>query len=156
MDMHISLLESLVGFEKTFKHLDDHDVTVVRTSVTSPMQVLMKKGEGMPVQVDPSQKGNLYIKIIVDFPDKLSDDQKQGNLSGSCCFILIAIFSFQNSSAMITVSWWRSSFKKKQNETGLLMFIQKEFGSYSTKLIRTAFAREQSPPNFLFFFLTSV
>jgi DnaJ family protein B protein 11 len=36
MDFHISLLEALVGFEKEFKHLDGHSVSLTRSSVTSP------------------------------------------------------------------------------------------------------------------------
>jgi DnaJ-class molecular chaperone len=36
MEFHISLLESLVGFEKEFQHLDGHSVQLVRSSVTSP------------------------------------------------------------------------------------------------------------------------
>lgn len=80
MDMHISLLEALVGFEKEFKHLDDHIVSVVRSSVTSPGQILVKKDEGMPVHSDPSMRGNLFIKIVVDFPEKLNEEQKNGKI----------------------------------------------------------------------------
>ncbi len=43
MEFHISLLESLVGFEKEFHHLDGHSVSVVRSSVTSPGKIFYVK-----------------------------------------------------------------------------------------------------------------
>jgi DnaJ-class molecular chaperone len=41
-------------------------------------QILVKKGEGMPLQADPSTFGNLYVKIVVDFPASITDEQKKG------------------------------------------------------------------------------
>jgi DnaJ-related protein SCJ1 len=80
MDLRISLIEALAGFEKQLKHLDDHLVTVKRTSVTKPHQVIVKSKEGMPHHGDPSQSGNLHIRVIVDFPDSLTAEQQQGIL----------------------------------------------------------------------------
>jgi len=77
MDLHISLSEALVEFSKSFKHVDGHKVRVARKDVTKPFQVLKVSGEGMPLADNPSRKGDLYVKIIVEFPNKLSKEQKQ-------------------------------------------------------------------------------
>uniref|UniRef100_M4BP57 RxLR effector candidate protein n=1 Tax=Hyaloperonospora arabidopsidis (strain Emoy2) TaxID=559515 RepID=M4BP57_HYAAE len=78
MDMHISLREALVGFRKTTTHLDGRRVEVVRDNITPPRFVMVLKGEGMPKQHRPSEKGQLHIKFHVEFPESLSEDQKVG------------------------------------------------------------------------------
>mmetsp|Transcript_16590 Transcript_16590/g.29765 ORF Transcript_16590/g.29765 Transcript_16590/m.29765 type:complete len:387 (+) Transcript_16590:68-1228(+) len=77
MDMHITLSESLVSFNRVFRHLDGHKVKFNRNEVTKPFQVLRVKGEGMPLEDNPSRHGDLHIKIIVDYPKKLTKDQKE-------------------------------------------------------------------------------
>ncbi|KAF4315700.1 hypothetical protein BBO99_00009179 [Phytophthora kernoviae] len=78
MDMDISLRESLVGFNKTFTHLDGRWVEVVRDEITPPRFVTVLKGEGMPKKDIPSERGQLHIKFHVQFPETLSDEQKVG------------------------------------------------------------------------------
>ncbi|KAJ8564013.1 hypothetical protein ON010_g7334 [Phytophthora cinnamomi] len=78
MDMDISLRESLVGFTKTFTHLDGRRVEVVRDEITPPRFVTVLKDEGMPKQHSPSERGQLHIKFHVQFPETLSDEQKVG------------------------------------------------------------------------------
>ncbi|DAZ98475.1 TPA: hypothetical protein N0F65_004912 [Lagenidium giganteum] len=78
MDMNITLRESLVGFRKTFKHLDGRTVDVVRDAVTPPRSVIVLANEGMPKQHFPSEKGNLHITFHVNFPDSLTEEQKKG------------------------------------------------------------------------------
>lgn len=78
MDLTITLKESLVGFRKVFTHLDGRSVEVVREQVTPPRFVTKMKSEGMPKQHFPSEKGTLHIKFHVDFPDTLTDAQKEG------------------------------------------------------------------------------
>lgn len=78
MDLTISLKESLVGFRKTFTHLDGRVVEVMRDQVTPPRSVTSMQGEGMPKQHFPSEKGALHIKFHVEFPDALSEAQKEG------------------------------------------------------------------------------
>ncbi|RLN06368.1 hypothetical protein BBJ28_00024866 [Nothophytophthora sp. Chile5] len=78
MDMYISLRESLVGFNKTFTHLDGRRVEVVREEITPPRFVTVLKGEGMPKQHFSSEKGQLHIKFHVQFPETLSNEQKLG------------------------------------------------------------------------------
>jgi DnaJ-class molecular chaperone len=77
MEMHISLLDSLVGFSKTFRHLDGHEVIVRRGEVTYCSEVVMIRGEGMPVKGRKGVRGDLYITLLIDFPRQFTEGQKQ-------------------------------------------------------------------------------
>lgn len=83
-DLHynasISLVDALVGFSTEVVHLDGHKVPLSSKAVTSPGQVVVVKGEGMPVH-DSTHKGDLYITCSIDFPQNLSEDQKKGVLA---------------------------------------------------------------------------
>ncbi|XP_077218807.1 dnaJ protein ERDJ3B-like [Tasmannia lanceolata] len=78
-DLHttvtISLLQALVGFEKTIKHLDEHLVDISSKGITKPKEVRRFKGEGMPLHFS-TKKGDLYIAFEVLFPSSLTQDQK--------------------------------------------------------------------------------
>ncbi|GAV82536.1 DnaJ domain-containing protein/DnaJ_C domain-containing protein [Cephalotus follicularis] len=78
-DLHatvtITLLQALVGFEKTIKHLDEHLVDIGSKGITKPKEVRKLKGEGMPLHFS-NKKGDLYVTFEVLFPLKLTDEQK--------------------------------------------------------------------------------
>ncbi|KAK9747634.1 hypothetical protein RND81_02G004600 [Saponaria officinalis] len=74
--INITLLEALVGFEKTIKHLDEHLVDISSKGVTKPKEVRKFKGEGMPLHLS-NKKGNLHVTFEVLFPTSLTDEQKQ-------------------------------------------------------------------------------
>jgi len=78
MKMTISLLEALVGFTKTFKHLDGHEVEVKQDAVTKPGEVIRISGEGMPLHSDPSSFGELFIEFSLRMPESLTEQQKEG------------------------------------------------------------------------------
>jgi len=78
MKMTISLLEALVGFSKTVRHLDGHEVQVKKDDITKPGEVLVIPEEGMPHHEFSSQTGNLFIEFIVKMPTSLTEEQKQG------------------------------------------------------------------------------
>jgi DnaJ-class molecular chaperone len=73
--IRLSLKESLLGYKKQIEHLDGHVVQVEYTGVTQPQSVRTIRGEGMPHHDMPSQKGDLHITFIVDFPRSLARDQ---------------------------------------------------------------------------------
>ena len=76
--IHIDLREALLGFERTLKHLDGHEVEIDRRDkVTKPGLMEWFKGEGMPVFEQYSEVGDLMVTYIVDLPDKLTDEQKK-------------------------------------------------------------------------------
>lgn len=72
----LSLREALIGFKKTITHLDGHKVKLNKLGVTNPMDVQKVKGEGMPKHMYSSEFGDLYVTYIVEFPEKLTDEQK--------------------------------------------------------------------------------
>lgn len=76
MNMDISLLDSLVGFRKTFPHLDGHEVVVAKDDVTYCSEVLVIKGEGMPVKGSKA-RGDLLVTLLISFPRKFTEAQKQ-------------------------------------------------------------------------------
>jgi DnaJ-related protein SCJ1 len=76
--MTISLLEALVGFSKTFRHLDDHTVTITRDVVTKPGEVIKVEGEGMPHHNYASQTGDLFVEIAIRMPASVTEEQKEG------------------------------------------------------------------------------
>ena len=76
VDVHISLLESLLGFERTIEHLDGHAVTIERAGVTKPGARESIEKEGMPVHNFPSDRGNMVCNFIIDLPDRLTEEQK--------------------------------------------------------------------------------
>jgi len=81
MKIAIPLRAALLGFETSFKHLDGHTVTIRRTAVTKPGQVIRIKGEGMPKHGTPSEFGDLSITFTVEFPASI-DPSLQAGLEG--------------------------------------------------------------------------
>jgi len=77
MNMTISLLDALVGFEKRFQHLDDHEVIISKKDITKPNQIFVVQREGMPHHNYPSEKGDLYVEFKIDMPAELSEHQKE-------------------------------------------------------------------------------
>ncbi|XP_022953439.1 dnaJ protein ERDJ3B-like [Cucurbita moschata] len=78
-DLHatitITLVQALVGFEKSLKHLDEHLVEIGTKGITKPKEVRKFKGEGMPLHFS-TKKGDLYVTFEVLFPTSLTEDQK--------------------------------------------------------------------------------
>ncbi|XP_074149406.1 dnaJ homolog subfamily A member 2 isoform X1 [Sminthopsis crassicaudata] len=74
-DLHmthkIGLVEALCGFQFTFKHLDARQIVVKYPpgKVIEPGCVRVVRGEGMPQYRNPFEKGDLYIKFDVQFPE---------------------------------------------------------------------------------------
>ncbi|KAM0951181.1 putative DnaJ domain, Chaperone J-domain superfamily, DnaJ subfamily A member [Dioscorea sansibarensis] len=71
----ISLIQALVGFEKTIQHLDEHAVEIGSKGITKPKEVRKFRGEGMPLHLS-NKKGDLYVTYEVLFPKSLTEDQK--------------------------------------------------------------------------------
>ncbi|XP_028781893.1 dnaJ protein ERDJ3B [Neltuma alba] len=71
----ISLVQALVGFEKTIKHLDEHLVDISSKKITNPKEVRKFKGGGMPLHMS-TKKGDLHVTFEVLFPTSLTEEQK--------------------------------------------------------------------------------
>lgn len=75
-EVKLTLKEALLGFKGTIPHLDGHKVKLNRLGVTNPMSVQKIQGEGMPKHLYSSEFGDLYVKYTVEFPEKLTEEQK--------------------------------------------------------------------------------
>ncbi|RXN17356.1 dnaJ -like protein [Labeo rohita] len=71
MTHKIGLVEALCGFHFTLKHLDGRQIVVKYPAgkVIEPGSVRVVRGEGMPQYRNPFEKGDLFIKFDVQFPD---------------------------------------------------------------------------------------
>lgn len=76
MELEISLLDSLVGFRKTFKHLDGHEVVVEKNDVSYCAEVVTVRGEGMPVKGHKGARGDLLVTLRINFPRTFTPAQK--------------------------------------------------------------------------------
>ncbi|KAI4383326.1 hypothetical protein MLD38_009176 [Melastoma candidum] len=80
----VPLAEALSGTTVNVSTLDGRTLTIPINNIIHPNYEEVVRGEGMPLQKDPSKRGNLRIKFDVKFPRRLSTDQKAGikNLLG--------------------------------------------------------------------------
>uniref|UniRef100_A0A8C3G0Y8 DnaJ heat shock protein family (Hsp40) member A2 n=1 Tax=Cyclopterus lumpus TaxID=8103 RepID=A0A8C3G0Y8_CYCLU len=71
MNHKLGLVEALCGFQFMLKHLDERQIVVKYPAgkVIEPGSVRVVRGEGMPQYRNPFEKGDLYIKFDVQFPD---------------------------------------------------------------------------------------
>lgn len=74
MDLRLLLTEALLGTEKTIATLDG-EVTLRVPSGTKHGTILRVKGKGVPLGND--KRGDLYVRIMVQMPEKLSKEAKK-------------------------------------------------------------------------------
>src|SRR3989344_1660888 len=79
MDLEAKLTEALLGSEKLV-HTLDGEVTLKVPAGTKHGTILRVKGKGVPHEGPARQsggRGDLYIRISVQIPEKLSKDARQ-------------------------------------------------------------------------------
>ncbi len=76
MDLKILLTEALLGAERTIATLDG-EVTMKVPSGTKHGTILRVKGKGVPFDAHSGKRGDLYVRVSVELPEKLSKDQKK-------------------------------------------------------------------------------
>lgn len=78
-DQKITFEESILGFTKKIKTVDKRTIEVSSgpNELVKPFSTKIIKGEGMPINDESGEKGDLHIKFIVEFPSQLSDKQKE-------------------------------------------------------------------------------
>ncbi|XP_038902656.1 dnaJ protein homolog 1-like [Benincasa hispida] len=74
----ISLAEALTGYSVHLTTLDGRHLNFPITNVITPNYEEVIPSEGMPLQKDPTKKGNLRIKFDIKFPARLAPEQKAG------------------------------------------------------------------------------
>jgi DnaJ-class molecular chaperone len=73
--MEVPLVDALTGFSVTLQHVDDKEFTVNVNTVTDCDHVMRVPGKGMPRR-NGRGFGDLYLTFEVDFPDELTQQQK--------------------------------------------------------------------------------
>jgi len=70
IEWELTLVEALLGYSFHIRHLDDRLVKIQSQPghVTSSGDVVVVKGEGMPVHRRPSDRGDLYLKMSIVMP----------------------------------------------------------------------------------------
>ena len=78
MNLDITLEEALLGFRKTIKHMDGHEVVITSDplEIIQPFSWKILKDEGMPIRDSYGDYGELHVKMIVTFPTELTNKQK--------------------------------------------------------------------------------
>lgn len=74
MDLSIKLSEALLGSERTIGTLDG-EVTMKIPTGTKHGTILRIKGKGVPM--GQNKRGDLYVRTMVEIPEKLSKEQKK-------------------------------------------------------------------------------
>ncbi|OMJ21895.1 DnaJ-like protein [Smittium culicis] len=74
LDVDISLLESLTGFKRKFRHLNGKTIDLVHTDVVPNGHIEEMKNLGMPSTHNSDTYGSLYVKYWVKFPKSVSSD----------------------------------------------------------------------------------
>jgi len=74
MDLQVKLSEALLGSERTIGTLDG-EVTMRVPAGTKHGTILRIKGKGVPM--DREKRGDLYARVMVEIPEKLSKEQKK-------------------------------------------------------------------------------
>jgi DnaJ-related protein SCJ1 len=70
----LTLIEALVGFEKTIHHLDDAPFTLSRSGITQYGHVQTIKGKGMPVEDNETTFGDLFVEYHVILPNEIDSE----------------------------------------------------------------------------------
>lgn len=91
MEWTISLHDALVGFTRTFEHIDGRVVTVTRDVVTHPGEYHTVSGEGMPRK--GGGKGNLIIHYTIEFPQSLTVAPRRSRRAPSALLTYFAAIS---------------------------------------------------------------
>lgn len=79
MNVNISLQEALFGYSGEFTHLDGHKFIVASkyNQITQPFSWNIIANEGMPLKNQDNKFGDLHVKLLIEFPIKLTKKQKE-------------------------------------------------------------------------------
>lgn len=73
----LSLKEALCGYSKVVNTIDGKRIKIESSRPTSPGQEVRYPSHGMPISKQPGKRGDLVIKVQVQFPATLTPQQKQ-------------------------------------------------------------------------------
>jgi molecular chaperone DnaJ len=73
----ISITQAALGADIAVPTLDDKTVRVTIPSGTQNGRILRLRGEGIPELHNPGKRGDMYIKIVVRVPTKITPKAKE-------------------------------------------------------------------------------
>ncbi len=76
IEVNLTFLESLFGFEKVITHLDGHKVLFSSTHPVRHTDVFVIKNEGMTI-LDDTNRGDLFIRVNVEAPPKVEGKSRK-------------------------------------------------------------------------------
>lgn len=77
MEIKIPLYKALCGFVHQFKHLDNTDVYIENNNIIKDGDIKIIEGKGLPYKNQNIKFGTLFVKFHIEYPDKLSEDNKK-------------------------------------------------------------------------------
>jgi DnaJ family protein A protein 2 len=77
---HITLVESLTYQRFNFKHINDEIIEVNDDKIIKANSYHLFEGLGMPIMDSNNMYGNLIINYIIDYPEKITNKQKNNIL----------------------------------------------------------------------------
>jgi DnaJ family protein B protein 4 len=72
----LPLKDALLGWSKTISTIDGKQLKVSHAGPTSPTWQESFPGQGMPISKNPTERGNLIVKVNIVFPTSLTSEQK--------------------------------------------------------------------------------
>ena len=72
--LHIQLVEALCGIDREINLPDGSVAHINKRTITKTNDVLVMEGVGLPAKNNKYSKGKLHVKLVVDYPEKLSDE----------------------------------------------------------------------------------
>jgi DnaJ-class molecular chaperone len=76
MDLEVKLSEALLGSERTI-HTLDGEITLKIPNSTKHGTILRVKDKGVPHGQNSKTRGDLYVRVLVQIPEKLNKEQKK-------------------------------------------------------------------------------
>ena len=73
-NIEISVIESLVGFKKYIKTIDDELIEIDKDEISHPNKYYIIKNKGMPKK--QGGYGDLIVKYIIKYPEVLNEEQR--------------------------------------------------------------------------------
>lgn len=74
--VEISLKEALCGWERIVRTIDGKSLRVSKPGPTQPGYEERFPGQGMTISKKPNERGDLLVRVKVNFPNSLTQSQK--------------------------------------------------------------------------------
>ena len=75
-DVAVDLYTAVLGGQARVATLDGNEVLMTVPPESSSGQTMRLRGKGLPMLREPKTRGDLYVRLLVQVPKKLSDEEK--------------------------------------------------------------------------------